>query len=397
MADMRWIQVLLGLATAAGVWAERGAYSAPGRLAGEAEDRLESARPGAETEAAALFRRALALDPASPFRWCDLGETEATAGRRREAEYCFRKAVGLGPNVPPVLMRAANFHLVSGEPARALDETNQILTLVRDYDDAVFGAWRRLGVPVPDILKRGLPPQASVRAAYFANAITNGTPEEVASVWESLEREGQAADAAAVDYTGFLLAHHAYAEAAATWHRHFGRRDPDYLAPNRVFNGGFERDPLGGGLDWKIDPVEGVAAGRDAREKHSGAASLRLSFDGTANLAYRHVAERVVVCGGRYRFSAFVKASGLTTDQGVRFRLGDAEARLDAHTRQIGGATEWERTALEIDLPTGPHLVEIELVREPSLKLDNRIGGTVWIDDVELSRTSANSRAAGNW
>jgi tetratricopeptide (TPR) repeat protein len=378
---MRWIQILLSLAAAVGVWVQgRGAFPAAGRLAEEAEGRLENTDPRAGAEAE-LFRQALARDSASPYRWCDLGETLAAAGHGRQAEYCFRRAVELGPNLPPVLMRAANYHLLGDESRRALAETSRILALVREYDGAIFGLYRRLEVPAADVIEYGLPAHPPSRAALFEDTLANGTVQEAGHVWALLEREGQAGDAAATKYAGFLLARHAYREAGAAWRRRFGLRDPE------VFNGGFETTPLGGGLDWRIDPVEGVEAGRDATERHRGASSLRLSFQEAGNVAYHHVTGHAIVSGGVYRFSAFVKASALTTDQGIRLRLRDADspALLDVSTRQVAGTTGWEETALLVRIPPGLHLVEIVIVREPSLKFDNKIRGSVWIDDVSLS------------
>jgi hypothetical protein len=42
---------------------------------------------------------------------------------------------------------------------------------------------------------------------------------------------------------------------------------------------------------------------------------------------------------GHYRFHAFIRTEGLTTDQGIRFRVSDAEApvRLDTIFGQFTG------------------------------------------------------------
>jgi hypothetical protein len=219
---------------------------------------------GAETD--------LAGDPASPTRWCDVGESSAEGGRTGVAEYCFRRAVELGPNVPEVLLRARVCHFAAGETQRALVEMRGELALTREYDDFVFTTYRRMDVPVAEVEERGLPPEA--RVAFLRH----------------------------------LLAHGEYEEAANLRPR----------GTNRVFNGGFEEDPLGLGLDWRIEPAEGVTVERDRKVAHTGSASLRLHFDGQTNLDYRHVVQPAVVHGGTYRLRLVCGPSGLRRTKGSR-------------------------------------------------------------------------------
>jgi len=84
--------------------------------------------------------------------------------------------------------------------------------------------------------------------------------------------------------------------------------------------------------------VAGAAAGRDGSVASAGRWSLRIGFEGRENLAYRHVAQRAFVKPGAHRFEAQVRASGITTDQGVGFRIVDAEdpRRLEVTTERNG-------------------------------------------------------------
>lgn len=104
-------------------------------------------------------------------------------------------------------------------------------------------------------------------------------------------------------------------------------------------------------------------------------------------MAYNHVSQREVVKPGTYRFEAEMRASEITTDQGVGFRIVDAEdgRRLDVRTERLRGTTDWRRVELRFRTPERTKLVEIQVVREPSLKFDNKISGTVWIDEVVLA------------
>ncbi len=146
------------------------------------EERAEAliGQPGAaaRVQAAQLFRQALARDPASPYRWCSLGETLAEAGQGDAAGYCFGRAVELGPNIPPVLMRAANFDFAAGRTQDALSCTRRILRLVRDYDAVIFSTYARMGVPAAEVLERGFPAGAAPRQAYFRYVLGTGSVDD---------------------------------------------------------------------------------------------------------------------------------------------------------------------------------------------------------------------------
>ncbi len=86
-------------------------------------------------------------------------------------------------------------------------------------------------------------------------------------------------------------------------------------------------------MDTSARPTRGVQATFDSTEKHSGEHSLRLVFDGSRNVNFSDVCHVLQVQPGTsYRFSAWVRTQGLTTDQGIRFRLEWLENSLNAST-----------------------------------------------------------------
>src|SRR5450432_3808080 len=60
------------------------------------------------------FRSALILEPASPFRWCDLGEAYLLGGDVEKARVCYLRGSALGPRMPPVQLRLCNFQIRTG-------------------------------------------------------------------------------------------------------------------------------------------------------------------------------------------------------------------------------------------------------------------------------------------
>ncbi|MGA2601384.1 MAG: hypothetical protein ABSH09_30840, partial [Bryobacteraceae bacterium] len=62
-------------------------------------------------------------------------------------------------------------------------------------------------------------------------------------------------------------------------------------------------------------------------------------------------------------------------------------SNLNARTEQFIGTTAgWTRVEQIVRVPSATKLIEVQVIREPTLKFDNRVSGTAWIDTVSLSR-----------
>src|SRR5207249_300446 len=152
------------------------------------------------------------------------------------------------------------------------------------------------------------------------------------------------------------------------------------------FNGGFESDPTGNRFDWHIDARSGMAIELDEAVRASGRRSLRIRFDGTQNPGDIGVDETVFLPAGRYRIEAHVRTEEVSTDQGVAFRVVSEERpqALDVTTDNVRGSSDWTMVERVFDAPAGAGLTRVSLVRKPSLKFDNLIKGTAWIDQVSI-------------
>ena len=162
-----------------------------------------------------------------------------------------------------------------------------------------------------------------------------------------------------------------------------------------VFNGGFEHDLLNGAFDWREDPVSGAAFGSDSDVVHTGGRALRITFDGSANLDFQNLWQFCPVePHQRYHFSAYLRLEGISTDSGIRFAIHDAfhPAALQILSPDLLGSHPW--SLVEADFVTGPqtHLLIIALRRLPSWKFDNKLRGTVWVDDVSLVPVSEDKK-----
>jgi len=191
------------------------------------------------------------------------------------------------------------------------------------------------------------------------------------------------------EYIDFLFNNNQYHEAAVDWALFLGDRRNGYGQSNWVYNGDFENEPSGVPLDWQIgseaDQAETVL---DPNVAYTGTHSLRIRFAGKENVNYADAIEKTPVPSGTYRFTAYIRTEDITTDKGIAFRIFDPgeSSRLDAKTDQFIGTTDWKRVEQIVRIPTATKLVAIEVVREPTMKFDNKVIGTAWIDNVSLSR-----------
>lgn len=118
----------------------------------------------------------------------------------------------------------------------------------------------------------------------------------------------------------------------------------------------------------------------------SAARSLRIQFDGTQNVSDVGVRQSVFVKPGWYRFEAYVRTNEVSTDEGVAFNIVDPEApkRLNFTTGPMLGTNDWKLVEHSFQVVPGTGLLQLSLVRKPSLRFDNLIRGTVWVDGVSI-------------
>jgi hypothetical protein len=162
-----------------------------------------------------------------------------------------------------------------------------------------------------------------------------------------------------------------------------------------ITNGGFEHDFANGGFDWSTQERPDTSFAFDTGVAHSGAQSLRISFDGRSNLDFQHLIQYVPVePAHRYRFTAYLRSSVLSTDSGIRFMIADPRPSALPQIFTVGviGSQPW--TQVETEFITGPEtqVVSIVLRRTPSAKFDNKLKGTVWVDDVSLLPTTTGEK-----
>ena len=354
----------------------------------EKEARLQAIASDSPAESRALvyYQALLRGDAASPYVWADLAQFYSQSSAQEKAAWCAHRAETLGWRVAPVMLDAVHARVAQSDKEAVLRSGRQVLTLVRDYDSFIFRYYDAEELPVSAILAGGIPPTLDAAGSWLTHVIERNDRQAAALTWAWMRGHSLTSPQLLNQYTAFLIGRGDLDGAAGEWNAFYGRARPD--GGNLLFNGGFEHPLTNGPLDWDISPQNGVQASIDRKVAHTGAASVRIDFPGTENVAFQGVSNNAVVYDSTVRLSIFFKSNGITTDEGVRVAVADAQRpdRFSFVSDPLTGSTDWRKLEYSFALPAQTRLLRIAVVRRPSLKFDNKVAGTAWFDDFELTQ-----------
>lgn len=341
---------------------------------------------------------AVQLNAYNAQAWLDLATSYEFQGETKQAKICLRRVDELFPRGPHLQWAIANFYLLHRNVDEAFRHFRMVLAGSPGYGPEIYTlAWKSSGDP-EKILAELVPTDADLELSYLNFLISTNRLNQTAPVWKRIAANTETFDPAfASAYMDALIADHQGAAAYKVWEvlRRKGLIAATYesTSQNLIENGDFENQPLQAGFDWRVSQNSGVYAGLDDSAFHSPAHSLLIQFPGTSNVDYHNVYEFVPVLPNHsYHLIGFMKPQGITTDSGPRIEVRDAynPNLLDRYTEQVTGTSPaW--VPLSLDFKTGPKtsLLSVQIARVPSQKLDNRIAGRVWIDDITLTPSNS--------
>jgi len=254
------------------------------------------------------------------------------------------------------------------------------------------------------VLALALPENPSMYLDIIHDLSDEGQTSDALIVWDRLAATNPSFPLGEVyPLMNALRAKREIADAARVWKQavYFaGMGDVGDPTASVLWNGGFESPFRNSGYAWFFDDnMRSVQIQLDSRERHSGAQSLRLTFDGKSDVNFAEVCHIVpVTLLGLYKFSAWIQTRDLTTDQGLRFRIQSmGVGGIPAYTPEVHGTQPWKEVEIPWSADAGVDEAQVCIVRLPSDQPDNRIRGAAWVDDVSLvpqSATQANPTAS---
>ena len=350
--------------------------------------------------AISYYRRATSINPRPASYWMDLAGAYETTGNTAQAEEAFRRAREVYPVSAEAAWRLGNFLLRQGRIPEAFQNIHDALVSDPKFTAlAVSRCWRSTG-DIHRILTDVLPDREGANWDAIQFFVDEREPVPAMAIWERIAAHRSSSPVSqALPLLDMLVETRHADDARKVWVQALSVAGiPAEAGPysGLVWNGGFEQEFLNGGFDWRVSPAEGAQMGWDEQILHSGRRSLRVDFDGSANVDFQNVWQYVLVQPAtRYRFVAFFRAQDLSTDSGMRFEIRDVSnpgAPL-RFTPNVSGTQPWSEEAAEFTTSPDTKLLQIVLRRTRSEKLGNKIRGTAWIDEVTIVPLSPGARA----
>jgi hypothetical protein len=342
-------------------------------------------------QAIANYRKAAQLSPGSAEYWLGLAEAQETAVQAVEAETSFRKAEEAYPLSADVAWRFGNFLLRQGREDEAYQQIYRALSVQPSLTALAISRCWQSTQDIDKILKLALPAEPDAYWGAIDFLVDARQPDAAMAVWKRL-MGGRASFRAQRSFrlVDMLIETGHPEDAYMVWQQSLAAAavatGPE-KSGSVVWNGGFEEDLLNGGLGWRFRAVPGAELSFDPRITHSGRRSVRVVFDGTANVDFQQPWQYVVLHPNtRYRLAAYFRTQGLTTSSGIRLELEETHFGAPGQaTSNLSGTQPWAPTEIEFRTSAETKLLRLVLRRRPSPKLDNKISGTIWMDDVSLA------------
>ena len=349
-------------------------------------------QPDAVT-AESSYREAVELDPADTFGWLDLATAYELDGKPEKAREAYVQAKRSSPISADVAWRYGNFLLRQGELAQAYPELRSAVEADPQRAAEAFSRAYRTNPNIDELLATVLPAKQSVYVDVIWEALSDKQLAVAKTVWARLLLLHPHLEMRDVErFVSELLSAGEYTEARQAWDQGVATMNlPPLLRPagSVVWDPSFQTGINGYAFSWQYRPIDqGVSIDLDKAEKHSGAQSLRLSFDGKHDPNLEAACTLAIVRPSTtYHLSGWIKSQALTTEQGIAFRLHAVDGAFapPTNTGQVAGTNPWTLVDQRWTAGSDVHRVRICVVRDASVNPDVRISGSAWVDDVNLS------------
>jgi hypothetical protein len=243
-------------------------------------------------------------------------------------------------------------------------------------NDAFYLLETHYHADVATVLERLLPEN---REPYLRWLMQWRRTEDAILAWKALPASNRRDQKLRLSFIHFLSNNDKIQMAQELW-----RPSAD---PAGITNPGFEGSLTQAGFDWRFnDRKDEWAIRTTTSPSHSGRQALEIRFSGVANSNFSNLYQLAAISpAARYRLTFWWKAKQITSDQGPFLEiLGKGCQGLYRKGPTLLGTEDWHQVLLEFDVPEGCDTASIRLRRLQSKRFDNKIGGTLWLDDFSL-------------
>jgi tetratricopeptide (TPR) repeat protein len=336
------------------------------------------------------LRRAVTIDPRSANYWMALAGAYESAGQIQQARDAYHTALQDYPASAEAHWRFGSFLLRQDETKQAYAEIHFALQsdsrLIPLAISRVWPATHDADALLNDVLPNSEESQREALEAFSADRQI----EPALAVWKHMVRSGETIPINTVfPLEDILLGARRIEDARDVWRQALiasGQPEEANTGSSIIFNGGFEYDASGGGLDWRLVPNPGVNYDYDTANPHSGKRALRLTFDGEQNPDLQIVSQFISVQPNtRYHFEGYIRTAGVTTESGLHFFIAfPGTTQQPLILENFTGDHPWEKQSADFTTPPDEHLLAVQLYRTKSVRFNSNLAGSAWVDDISI-------------
>jgi tetratricopeptide (TPR) repeat protein len=343
--------------------------------------------PSGEDPGAAIpaLEAAVALKPGYASAWIELGLRREARGEVEKAEKCLREAARVDRTFEP-RWALANFYFRRAEAEKFWEWARRAGEMV--YGDA-RPLFRLCWEMTPDarlILDRVVPNRAATLGQYLGFLVSENHLAGAEAVAERLTETGDREQAGVLlDYCSRQVDTGQVESAVRAWNRmaERGLIESERLAPEdgaSLTNGGFRRNPVGRGFDWRMPGVAGVTVTRGEQER-----AVRVAFSGEQPEQCECLWQWApVLPGRRYRLRFEYQTEEVGAPSGLQWRVmeGGSLSELAPGTPDLA-AGGWTRGEMAFQTRAGTRLVRLALGYRRASGTP-RIQGALWVRGLRL-------------
>jgi tetratricopeptide (TPR) repeat protein len=346
------------------------------------------------------YQTALNLNPRIGQAWVDLADVYERIGRTSEAEAALEKAFEVHAYSPLIRWQAGNFFLRRGN----LPKMYECFKIACQFDITKMGLATELAWKIDpnhmQILQKLVPDTLPANMDYLNSLVGKDELDLANPVWQrclknEIPPDYELKPSSAFSYVNHLLAKNRVNEALRVWDEIL-RKAGSGMSDNRwkgadasqnlVWNGSFENEVLRGGLDWIYQDVPELKFQIDVENRMDGLKSLRVDF-GNANISAGNLYQIVpIMSPGGYVLDFHIQTKELTTDQMPYLSIKGYPdpGCASAQSGFFPSTTSWIKLSFPFTVKVGCKAVRLSLMRNRSTKFDNRINGSLWLDEIAI-------------
>lgn len=331
----------------------------------------------ASDQAAGFYRRGVQRDVLNMDGWLKLARAEVARGRVEQSRAILSFVAATAGHTSRWQSSIALLAHELGAEDIFRQSINFLLIRKLDIDTALT----LLDVHYGNVEQSLAALEAVNYSVYLTWLMRWGRLADARRTWEQLSAHQPTNESILLKYIDFLILNKNIDEAQAIWQAHTGTIG--------VTNGGFEQQPSGMGFDWRAHPSPDNywKIRRTMAEGHDHTAGLKVVFLGKANVDFHHLYQIVPLPPGTdYQLTFKWRGVGLTTDQGPCIDLEGYDC-MDFYQQgpMLLGSTDWREAHLEFTPPPDCKAVRLRVRRKTSSRFDNKIQGTLWLDDFRIA------------